>query len=106
MPVLPFPEPLAAVLVGFAVSQLANLATTVYLHRAAAHRAVRLRPPLTFAFRFILRLLALNRLLGLLGRFWSSRLPGFFGTLLGHLFLLRQFSRVRGFLASSSRIEN
>ena len=40
MPVLPFPEPLAAVLVGFAVSQVANLATTIYLHRAAAHRAV------------------------------------------------------------------
>jgi stearoyl-CoA desaturase (delta-9 desaturase) len=53
MPVLPFPEPFAAVVVGFAVAQLANLATTVYLHRAAAHRAVRLRPPLAFAFRFI-----------------------------------------------------
>src|SRR3954470_23370974 len=53
MPVLPIPVPLAAVIVGFAVSQLANLATTVYLHRSAAHRAVRLRPPLTFAFRFI-----------------------------------------------------
>src|SRR4051812_41793323 len=53
MPVLSVPEPLGAIVVGFVVSQVANLATTVYLHRAAAHRAVRLRPPLTFAFRFI-----------------------------------------------------
>jgi stearoyl-CoA desaturase (delta-9 desaturase) len=53
MSVLPLPEPLGAIVVGFAVSQIANLATTVYLHRAGAHRAVRLRPPLTFAFRFI-----------------------------------------------------
>ncbi len=53
MPVLPLPEPIGAIVVGFAVSQIANLATTVYLHRAAAHRAVRLQPPLTFAFRFI-----------------------------------------------------
>jgi stearoyl-CoA desaturase (delta-9 desaturase) len=53
MPALPIPVPLAAVVLGFAVSQLANIATTVYLHRSAAHRAVRLRPPLTFAFRFI-----------------------------------------------------
>jgi stearoyl-CoA desaturase (Delta-9 desaturase) len=53
MPVLPLPEPLGALLLGLAVSQLANFATTVYLHRAAAHRAVKLQPPLTFAFRFI-----------------------------------------------------
>src|ERR1700716_3934977 len=52
MPV-PLPEPLGAIAVGFAVSQAANPATTVYLHRAGAHRAVRLRPPLTFAFRFL-----------------------------------------------------
>ena len=49
----PFPSPSPPCSSGFAVSQVANLATTVYLHRAAAHRAVRLRPPLTFAFRFI-----------------------------------------------------
>ena len=44
---MPLPRnPSLAVLVGLAVSQLANLATTIYLHRALAHRAVRLRPPL------------------------------------------------------------
>ncbi len=53
MPLLPVPEPYAAVVVGLVVAQLATLATTVYLHRAGAHRAVRLRPPLTFAFRVI-----------------------------------------------------
>jgi stearoyl-CoA desaturase (delta-9 desaturase) len=53
MPVLSLPEPLGALIVGFVVSQLANIATTVYLHRAGAHRAVKLRQPLTFAFRLI-----------------------------------------------------
>jgi stearoyl-CoA desaturase (delta-9 desaturase) len=47
------PEPLLAVLVGLAVSQIANLCTTVYLHRALAHRAVTLKPPLAFGFRVI-----------------------------------------------------
>src|SRR6266478_6111344 len=49
MPLLP--TPLAAVVVGLCVAQLANLTTTVFLHRALAHRAIKLRAPLTFAFR-------------------------------------------------------
>jgi stearoyl-CoA desaturase (delta-9 desaturase) len=49
MPLLP--SPLAAVVVGLAVAQLGNLTTTVFLHRALAHRAIKLRAPLTFAFR-------------------------------------------------------
>ncbi len=52
MPLLPA-TPLAAVLVGLAVSQLANLATTVYLHRELAHRAIRLRAPLNAFFRVV-----------------------------------------------------
>jgi stearoyl-CoA desaturase (delta-9 desaturase) len=44
---------LLAVLIGFAVTLLANLATTIYLHRALAHRALTLRPPVTQAFRFL-----------------------------------------------------
>ncbi len=44
---------LVAVLAGFAVSQLATLATTVWLHRALAHRALNVRGPLTFLFRFV-----------------------------------------------------
>jgi stearoyl-CoA desaturase (Delta-9 desaturase) len=47
------PVPVAAVVAGILVAQLATLATTVYLHRASAHRALKLRPPLTFAFRVI-----------------------------------------------------
>jgi stearoyl-CoA desaturase (delta-9 desaturase) len=38
------PRVLLAVLVGFAVCQLANLLTTVYLHRMLAHRALRMTP--------------------------------------------------------------
>ncbi len=41
-------------LVGFVVTQLANLATTVYLHRALSHRALNLSPVLETIFRFIL----------------------------------------------------
>jgi stearoyl-CoA desaturase (Delta-9 desaturase) len=49
----PLPSPLAAVIVGLLVTQLANVATTVYLHRAMAHRALKLAPPLAFVFRVI-----------------------------------------------------
>lgn len=35
---------LVAVLVGVALSQVANFATTIYLHRGLAHRAIRLSP--------------------------------------------------------------
>jgi stearoyl-CoA desaturase (delta-9 desaturase) len=38
------PPVLLAVLAGFAVCQLANLLTTVYLHRALSHRALRMTP--------------------------------------------------------------
>ena len=44
---------LVAVLVGTAVSLLANMATTVYLHRALAHRALALRPAAEHLFRFV-----------------------------------------------------
>lgn len=42
-----------ALLVGLAVSLVANTATTVYLHRALSHRALTLRPPAAMAFRFV-----------------------------------------------------
>jgi len=45
---------LLTLLVGFAVSQIATLATTVYLHRALSHRALTVREPLAFAFRVVL----------------------------------------------------
>ena len=48
------PEPLSALLIGFATAQLATFATTIYLHRALAHKAVRLAPGLTFACRFVI----------------------------------------------------
>ena len=44
---------LAALLIGVTVSLVANMATTVYLHRALAHRALTLRPPAAQAFRFV-----------------------------------------------------
>jgi len=43
----------AAVVVGLLVTQLANLATTVYLHRTLSHRALKLAPPLAFMFQVI-----------------------------------------------------
>jgi stearoyl-CoA desaturase (delta-9 desaturase) len=42
------------VLAGFAVSMVANLCTTVYLHRALAHRALTMRTPLAFVFRVLI----------------------------------------------------
>ena len=39
--------------IGAAVSLLANVATTVYLHRALSHRALTLRRPVTEVFRFV-----------------------------------------------------
>lgn len=47
------PSILVALVVGFVVSQVATLATTVYLHRCLSHRAVQLSPGLAFAFRTV-----------------------------------------------------
>ena len=44
---------LTAVLVGLGVSLIANTATTVFLHRALAHRALTLSPAATAAFRLL-----------------------------------------------------
>src|SRR3954453_6911731 len=43
-----------AVIVGFAVAQVALFATTVYLHRTLSHRSLRLRPSVDWAFRALL----------------------------------------------------
>jgi stearoyl-CoA desaturase (delta-9 desaturase) len=45
---------LLAFIVGFAVSQVATLATTLYLHRTLSHRAVTMRPGVAFLFRFVM----------------------------------------------------
>lgn len=45
---------LVAVLVGLAVCQVANLLTTVFLHRALSHRALTLSGPVKFACRFLI----------------------------------------------------
>jgi stearoyl-CoA desaturase (delta-9 desaturase) len=47
------PEPLSAVLIGLVTAQLATYVTTIYLHRALTHRALRLAPGLTFACRVV-----------------------------------------------------
>ena len=44
---------LLAVAVGVGVSLLANVATTVYLHRALSHRALTLHPAVNQVFRFV-----------------------------------------------------
>jgi stearoyl-CoA desaturase (delta-9 desaturase) len=48
------PAPALAVLVGIVTSQIANFATTVYLHRTITHRAIRLSPAVAFGFRLII----------------------------------------------------
>lgn len=40
--------------IGFAISFLANVATTVFLHRGLAHKAVTFKRPVTEVFRFLL----------------------------------------------------
>ena len=42
---------LIALLVGFLVTMVANVCTTVYLHRALAHRGLTLAPSATWVFR-------------------------------------------------------
>jgi stearoyl-CoA desaturase (delta-9 desaturase) len=39
------------VLAGFVATQMANFATSVYLHRTLSHRAITMRPELAFGFR-------------------------------------------------------
>jgi stearoyl-CoA desaturase (delta-9 desaturase) len=48
------PPVLEAFLVAFVTCQVAFIATTVYLHRALAHRAVTLSPPVAFVCRIII----------------------------------------------------
>jgi stearoyl-CoA desaturase (delta-9 desaturase) len=48
------PAPLLALLVGIVTSQIANFATTIYLHRTLAHRAITLVPVVAFGFRVII----------------------------------------------------
>jgi len=43
-----------ALVVGAGVSLVANIATTVYLHRALSHRALTLRPAAAQVFRFVI----------------------------------------------------
>lgn len=45
---------LVALVVGVGISLIANMATTVYLHRALSHRALTLRAPASHVFRFVL----------------------------------------------------
>ena len=42
-----------AIVVAVVISEVATLATTVYLHRALSHRALTVREPLAFGFRVI-----------------------------------------------------
>ena len=44
---------IVGLLVGFCVSMVANVATTVFLHRALAHKALTMKTPLRFTFRVV-----------------------------------------------------
>jgi stearoyl-CoA desaturase (Delta-9 desaturase) len=44
---------IVAIVVGLGITQLANLATTMYLHRGLAHRSINMHGPLAIVFRFI-----------------------------------------------------
>jgi stearoyl-CoA desaturase (delta-9 desaturase) len=48
------PAVLEAILIGLVTCQVAFIVTTVYLHRALAHKAITLRPTVAFACRFII----------------------------------------------------
>jgi stearoyl-CoA desaturase (delta-9 desaturase) len=48
---------LVAVLLGLFICQVANLLTTVFLHRALSHRAMTLSRPVTFLFRTLIWLM-------------------------------------------------
>jgi stearoyl-CoA desaturase (delta-9 desaturase) len=48
------PAVLVAALIGLLTSQIAFIVTTVYLHRALAHKAITMRPSVAFACRFII----------------------------------------------------
>jgi len=56
-----------APLVGLAVTLVANVLTTVYLHRAAAHKALTLRQPATVIFRVLIWLMT-----GIKAREWVA----------------------------------
>ena len=56
-----------APLVGIAVTLVANVLTTVYLHRAAAHKALTLRQPATVIFRVLIWLMT-----GIKAREWVA----------------------------------
>lgn len=45
---------LLAIGIGIVTSVIANVATTVYLHRALSHRALTLRAPVAHVFRFVI----------------------------------------------------
>src|SRR3954471_11103266 len=45
---------LVALVIGFGISVLANICTTVYLHRTLSHRALSLNPVVDQVFRFLI----------------------------------------------------
>lgn len=58
---------LVSLLVGFALTQIANVATTLYLHRSLTHRAVTFSTPLNTTFRAVIWLLT-----GIRPRQWAA----------------------------------
>jgi stearoyl-CoA desaturase (delta-9 desaturase) len=113
---LDMPGPLLAVLVGLATCQVAIFLTTVFLHRALAHRAITMAPALRFACRALTWLTT-----GIRPRQWvavhrrhhaytdapgdphSPVLLGFGAVQLGNVFLYRRAASDRSIVSRYSR---
>ncbi|MGH9196679.1 MAG: fatty acid desaturase, partial [Acidimicrobiia bacterium] len=107
---------LVTLIVTFFVIQMAVFSTTIYLHRAATHRALILHPALAFAFRFALWLTT-----GLSTREWvavhrkhhahtdqegdphSPYLEGFWPVQLGNIFYYIREKREAGIVPKYAR---
>lgn len=102
--------------VGFVVTQVAGVATTIYLHRAVTHRAMILHPVVVWGFR-----LALWLTTGIIVKEWvavhrkhhaftdedgdphSPKLKGFWKVQLGNVFYYIRETRDREVMAKYSR---
>ncbi|MHB1988341.1 MAG: fatty acid desaturase [Acidimicrobiales bacterium] len=100
------PKVLLALIIGFALSQIAVVCTTVFLHRGLAHKALSFTPGTRFAFRLVTWMMT-----GIRPRQWvavhrkhhaytdvagdphSPRLLGFWRVQLGNVLLYRKAAR-------------
>lgn len=107
---------LTGVILGVCIFQVAGIATTIYLHRTLAHRAMRVKPPLAAVFRVIIWMTS-----GIRPRQWaavhrkhhaftdipgdphSPRLVGFFAVQFNNVGLYRRVAKDADVVARYSR---